>query len=223
MADQPIQLISSELCPYVQRAAITLLEKGVPFERIHIDLTAKPSWFKRLSPLGKVPLLRVGDEVLFESMPIVEYIEESYPPQLHAPDPITRARDRAWIEFGSTILADIWSIETTADRQTFDTKLALVRSKFERLESQLSSGPFFRGAGFSIVDAVYAPIFRYFDVFETIAPMRPSESLPRINDWRSALRARASVQQAVDYDYAERLIAFVFKHNGSLAKIARNN
>ncbi|TIL70649.1 MAG: glutathione S-transferase family protein, partial [Mesorhizobium sp.] len=52
-------LVSHHLCPYVQRAAISLAEKDVSFERLTIDLANKPAWFKAISPLGKVPLLRV--------------------------------------------------------------------------------------------------------------------------------------------------------------------
>ena len=48
------KLISFKLCPYVQRAAIVLLEKGVPFHRININLAAKPDWFLNMSPNGKV-------------------------------------------------------------------------------------------------------------------------------------------------------------------------
>lgn len=54
-----LKLISHKLCPYVQRAVIALKEKGVPFERIDIDLADKPDWFLKLSPLGKVPVLVV--------------------------------------------------------------------------------------------------------------------------------------------------------------------
>jgi len=54
---QKLTLISHHLCPYVQRAAIALGEKGAPFERILIDLANKPDWFLKISPLGKVPLL----------------------------------------------------------------------------------------------------------------------------------------------------------------------
>ena len=53
--DQP------QLCPYVQRAVIALTEKGVSFERIDIDLADKPDWFLAISPLGKTPVLLVGD------------------------------------------------------------------------------------------------------------------------------------------------------------------
>jgi len=55
------RLISHKLCPYVQRAVIALTEKGVAFERIDVDLANKPDWFLRLSPLGKTPVLQVGD------------------------------------------------------------------------------------------------------------------------------------------------------------------
>ena len=219
MADRRLELVSFELCPYVQRAAITLIEKGVPFERTHVDLSAKPDWFKALSPLGKVPLLKVGDDiVLFESIPILEYLDDVYAPRLHPEDPVERARDRAWIEFGSSILADIWVIETTSDLPAYRAKLGQVRIKFERLEAELGDGPFFHGTAFCIIDAVYAPIFRYFDVFETIAPMRPFTGLSKLTAWRCALDRRPSVQQAVVADYGERLVAFVVKHGGALAK-----
>jgi glutathione S-transferase len=59
-------LISHDLCPYVQRAVITLCEKGVSFERTYVDLANKPDWFLAISPLGKTPVLKIGDEVLFE-------------------------------------------------------------------------------------------------------------------------------------------------------------
>src|SRR6266404_4916849 len=90
-----LTLVSHHLCPYVQRAAISLAEKGMPFERISIDLANKPAWFRATSPLGKVPLLRVngnGNEtVIFESAVILEFLEETAANPLHPADPLTRA------------------------------------------------------------------------------------------------------------------------------------
>ena len=76
-----LTLISHPLCPFAQRAAIVLLEKGVGFERVNVDLSAKPDWFLALSPTGKVPVLKVPqanaeDAVLFESVVICEYLVE---------------------------------------------------------------------------------------------------------------------------------------------------
>src|SRR5689334_15487891 len=71
----PLVLVSHPLCPYVQRAAIVLLEKGVPFERRDVDLARKPAWFLDISPLGKTPVLLAGGEAIFESAVICEYLD----------------------------------------------------------------------------------------------------------------------------------------------------
>lgn len=216
MTDIPT-LVSFDLCPYVQRAAITLLEKGVPFNRVTIDLANKPDWFKAISPLGKVPLLRVGDTVLFESSPIVEYLDEVHVPRLHPADPLVRARHRAMVEMASSMLADVWVIETTADTKAFDDRVAQLRQKAGRIEAMLSDGPYFAGAAFSIVDAVFAPLFRYFDTFDRFMDAPVFRDLPRLSAWRSALAKRPSVRDAVVADYGERLEAFVRRHNRVLA------
>ncbi|TIV94175.1 MAG: glutathione S-transferase family protein, partial [Mesorhizobium sp.] len=94
-----LTLVSHHLCPYVQRAAIALAEKGVPLERVNVDLADKPEWFRAISPLGKVPLLRVrhghSEEVIFESAVILEFLEETEANPLHPADPLARARHRA--------------------------------------------------------------------------------------------------------------------------------
>lgn len=213
-----LTLVSIPLCPYVQRAAIVLAEKGVPFERRYVDLAERPAWFTTVSPLGKVPLLMVGDDVLFESSPIVEYLEETEGSTLHPPTPIDRAKHRAWMEFGSAILADIWTIETTADQKAFDGALAQLRRKFARLEQELGDGPFFAGARFSLVDAVFAPVFRYFDVFEEIRDLGVFMGLERIQAWRRQLAERASVRNAVVPEYSELLKAFLKRKAGILAQ-----
>lgn len=59
MSTHDLTLISHPLCPFVQRSAIVLLEKNVPFDRVNVDLSAKPDWFLALSLTGKVPLLKV--------------------------------------------------------------------------------------------------------------------------------------------------------------------
>jgi glutathione S-transferase len=210
-----LTLVSHHLCPYVQRAAIALTEKGAAFERVSIDLAAKPDWFDAISPLGKVPLLRVArpgqeEAVLFESAVICELIEETQAgPALHPADPIERARHRAWIEFGSSILADIYAVETTPDAALFERKWRALADKFARLEEVLGAGPYFAGARFSLVDAAFGPVFRYFDVLDEIADLGILVGKPRVAAWRRALAARPSVRSAVAADYPERLRRFL--------------
>jgi glutathione S-transferase len=219
MRDEKITLVSFDLCPYVQRAAIVLAEKNVPFERVDIDLENKPDWFLKISPRGKVPLLKVGEEVLFESAAIVEYLDETEEPRLHPGNPVAKARHRAWMEFGSAVLADIWTLETTADRVAFDNAVAGLKDKFARIEAELGDGRYFAGDVFSIVDAVFAPAFRYFDVFDEIADLGVFDGLPKVRTWRAELARRASVRNAVVADYNDRLRAFLRRKDGLLARL----
>jgi glutathione S-transferase len=217
-------LVSHALCPYVQRAAIALAEKGVPFERVTIDLADKPVWFRAISPLGKVPLLRVRDDaghetVLFESAVICEYLEETAPgPKLHPADPLERARARGWIEFGSAILADIWGLETAPDAATFEAMRSALAAKFAIIETAVV-GPFFAGDRFSLVDAVFGPIFRYFDVLDAIADTGVFAATPRASAWRRDLAAHQSVRDAVGPDYPKRLRAFLERHDAWLLRL----
>jgi glutathione S-transferase len=220
-----LKLISHKLCPYVQRAVIALSEKGVPFERIDIDLAKKPDWFLRISPLGKVPVLTVaiepGEVALFESNVICEYIEETQAgPKLHPLDPLKRAEHRAWMEFGSAILGDLWGLETTTDAAMFESKRQAVAAKFARVEAALCDGPFFAGAHFSLVDAVFAPIFRYFDVFDELTELGVFRDTPKVRKWRSELAQRPSVRGAVRADYPDLLRAFLARHDAHLLKVA---
>lgn len=221
-----LALISHHLCPYVQRAAIVLAEKRVGFERLYIDLADKPDWFRRISPLGKVPLLLVRCEdwdeaAIFESSVICEYLDETQAGvTLHPADPLERARHRAWIAFGSSILADLWRLETSTDSATYDVQRKVLGDKFARLEAELDAVPYFAGNRFSMVDAAYAPAFRYFDVFDTIRDTEVFAHTPKVLAWRRALAARASVANAVPADYADRLRAFLAKHDAYLLKLA---
>jgi glutathione S-transferase len=229
MFQPALTLVSHHLCPYVQRAAIALLEKTVPFQRINIDLAQKPDWFLEISPLGKVPLLRIrrsdsSQEVLFESSVICEYLEETRDgPRLHPADPLTRARHRGWMEFGSSILSDLWVYETTQDPAQLDAKRTVLASRFATIEAELASGPYFAGSDFCLVDAVYAPIFRYFDVFDTIGDSGIFTGLERLKTWRKALAERPSVKAAVEEDYPERLMAFLKRHDAALLQQASSS
>lgn len=216
-----LTLVSYDLCPYVQRAAIALAEKGVTFRRVDIDLSDKPGWFRAISPLGKVPLLRVGDDVLFESAAIVEFIEETTPNPLHPRDPLQRARHRAWMEFGSSVLADIWVLETTPDQAAFADRRDVLKDKFGQIDRTLSSGPYFAGAPFSFVDVVFAPVFRYFATFERFVDLGLFDVAPKVAAWREALAQRPSVVRAVVPDYSARLEAFLRETKGWMAGLTQ--
>ena len=211
-------LVSHHLCPYVQRAAIALAERDVPFRRETVDLANKPDWFKAISPTGKVPLLIVdGQYVLFESAAICDYLDETLPTRLHPDDPIERARHRAWIEFASATLNDIAGLYSARDEAAFEGKLHDLTARFRRVEEELPDGPFFAGPKFSLVDAAFGPVFRYFDVVETFFETGVFAGTPKTLAWREALSQRPSVRNAVSPDYGARLRSFVLARNSYLS------
>lgn len=219
-ADQaPLVLASHALCPYVQRAAIVLAEKGVAFERREVNLADKPAWFLAVSPLGKTPVLLVAGEPVFESAVICEYLDETQSPRLHPDDALERARHRGWIEFASALLNTIAGFYTAADDTALRKKCDELRERLRQLERELERrpGPYFAGAPFSLVDAAFGPVFRYFDVFERIADFGFFERTPRLLAWRRALALRDSVRRAVAPDYPERLLAFLQARRSALS------
>ena len=204
-----LQLISHNLCPYVQRAAIVLAEKQQPYERIEIDLKNKPGWFIAISPLGKTPVLLVDGKPIFESAVICEYLDDTLPPALHPQDALVRAQHRSWMEFGSSMLNAIAGFYNAANDDTLAVKVLDIRLKFVQLENVLASGPYFAGSSFSIVDAVFGPVFRYFDVFDKIGEFGFFNGTPKVSAWRAALALRPSVKAAARADYDELLVAFL--------------
>jgi glutathione S-transferase len=215
-----LTLVSHTLCPYVQRAAIVMTEKTVQFARRDIDLANKPAWFLAISPLGKTPVLLVGETAIFESAVICEYLDETTAPRLHPADALARARHRSWIEFASMILNTIAGFYNAADTRTLATKRDELRRRFAQLESELGeagSGPYFAGEDFGLVDAAFGPVFRYFDVFDRIDDFGFFSATPKLSAWRAALEARESVRQAVAPDYPLLLTAFLKARNSALS------
>jgi glutathione S-transferase len=214
----PLVLVSHALCPYVQRAAIVLTEKGLPFERRDIDFANKPAWFLAVSPLGKTPVLLVDSAAIFESAVICEYLEDTALPRLHPHDAVRRAQHRAWIEFGSALLNAIAAFYTAADETSLQARAADIRARLGQIEAALGDGPYFGGDAFGMVDAAFAPAFRYFDTFDRIGDFGFWNGVPKVMRWREALAVRPSVAAAVSPEYAERLRGFLRARGSALSQ-----
>ncbi len=216
------QLISHHLCPYVQRAVIVLQEQEIPFKRRNIDLANKPEWFLKLSPLGKVPLLLVDDDtVLFESAVIAEYLNEVSNGKMLAKDALLKARQRAWVEFASSSIVNIGQIYNAPDDETFNAAYESLGDKWKTLEANLATGKWFGGNDFSLVDAAFAPVFRYFDVIEPLTGIDFFKDVRKVRRWRANLATRPSVRNAVANDYEQRLIGFLANRDSTVGNLAR--
>ena len=110
--------------------------------------------------------------MIFEFPVILEYLEETQPAPLHPHEPLERARHRSGIEFGSSILNRIAGFYNAKTDEALEAEARSLAGLFARVENELADGPWFSGERFSLVDAVYGPIFRYFDVFDRIRRVR---------------------------------------------------
>jgi len=162
-------------------------------------------------------VLLVGDAAIFESAVILEYLEETQPKPLHPADPLRRAEHRAWIEFASAVLNDIAGFYAAPNEAAFKAKASQLEQRFARLEARVAASPWFDGATFSLVDAVFGPVFRYFDVFDEIADFGILAGKPKLARWRKSLAARPSVRNAVSADYPALLRDFLGRRNSWLS------
>lgn len=224
MNQQNLHLITHVLCPYVQRSIITLEEKGISYTRTDIDLAVKPVWFKQKSPMGKVPILLIDEKhTLFESAIICEYLDEITPGSLHPVDSLEKAYHRAWIEFGSSILNKISNLYNAKEASHFQNIHTEIQSKFRLIERELSGNSFFSGETFHLIDAVYGPIFRYFDVFDTFTKLNTFNDCPKCLLWRNVLKQRRSVKKSVSKDYSNRLIAFLINRESYISQLIEDD
>ena len=190
------ELVSFKICPFVQRSVIILQEKGTDFDITYINLKEPPEWFKTISPLGKVPVLKVGDEVVFESAVIMEYLDEVNPPSLHPADPLRKAHNRAWIEFASTLLMCQFNMVMAKEQEAGDKAEQELRDKLALVNKQVK-GPLFNGEAFSMIDAAYAPLFMRIALLEQWQPMGLLKEMPKLQTWSEQLLARPAVQNSV--------------------------
>jgi glutathione S-transferase len=186
----------------VQRAVIVLRAKAIDFEVTYINLRDKPDWFLEISPHGKVPVLKVNDDILFESNAIAEYLEETTEPRLHPSDPIKRARNRAWTDFTPDFAKSLSGVYYTKSAAELQAGVEAAPTTLAKVEEALGSergndGPYFNGTELCLVDAAYAPFFQRFDMVEQKIKTGLLDSFPRVKAWSEALLSNPVVTGAV--------------------------
>ena len=191
---------------------IVLRAKNVEFDVTYIDLRNKPDWFLEISPHGKVPVLQVDGEPLFESNAIAEYLEEVATPHLHPADPIKRARNRAWTDFVPTFAGGISGIYYTKTEEGAEKREKVERQRLDKLEEALAvergnDGPFFNGSQISLVDAAYAPFLQRFLIVDQWLASGLLNDYPLVSAWAKALTESNVVQGSVPDNFYEEFTA----------------
>ena len=200
---------------------IVLRAKAVEFDVTYINLREKPDWFLEISPHGKVPVLKVDGEPLFESNAIAEYLDEVVEPQLHPADPIKRARNRAWTDFVPDFASGLSGIYYTKTQTEMSAALEAAPAQLAKVENALAvergnDGPYFNGREICLVDAAYAPFFQRFAIVDNKLETGLLEKFPRLKAWNDALLSTDQVTGSVPESFEEEFIANL-KRQGFLA------
>ena len=183
------------------RVKIVLHEKGLPYDRVTLDLAKKEQKtpeFLRLNPYGKVPVIDDGGNVLFESCIINEYLDEKYPnPPLMPKDPYLRARGRVLVDYGLNHIHEAyWALrieilkkESERSTSLIEEKRQTLRNMLRYLEDALGEKSYFLGE-ISLTDIDLWPRFSRMEAWGVL----PTPSLPRLNGWLQRMKERPSIK-----------------------------
>jgi glutathione S-transferase len=196
-----IEIYSSVLCPFAYRSRLTLLEKGIPFKPIEIDLQNKPANFLDISPYGKVPVLKHGNHRVWESAIINEYLNDVFPePPLLPSDPMLRAQARIWINFADTrLFAATYKLLHSQDPQPQTAALTELAEHLRFIEHEALSKisdrePYWLGKEVSLVDLTFYPWFEQITILEHFRGFQLPAGLDRLQHWWAAVADRQSVR-----------------------------
>ena len=149
-----------------RKVRIALLEKGLEFERINVDLTKKeqknPEYLK-IHPYGQVPALDDEGFIVYDSTVINEYLEDEYPyPRLMPEDSEGRARARLMEDFRDNwfnprfveIIHEMRKPEGERDAKRIDQAKTEIGNCFDRIEKALEGREYLAGP-FSLADIAF--------------------------------------------------------------------
>jgi len=189
---------------------VALAEAGQPFEArkvILADREQDSAWFRALNPLGRVPVLEVGDTVVTETIAILSYAAHSNPDARLLPfgDPLAVAKAyefMAWLASSVHVtIAQLWRTERFVDEAA--AAVAVKAAAPERLEKAFRSieqglaEPWALGAEFSLIDGYLGVFFRWAQRLEM-----DMSAFPRWSEHQAALLARPSAISALAIEQA---------------------
>ena len=154
-------LFSDPTDHYCQRVRIVLEEKGISSEIIDTDKNNINAEILEVSPYSTLPVLVDRDVCLYDSVTLMEYLDERFPhPPLLPVYPVARANIRLYIK---RIANDWCSIfDRLLDEKLKDAEEKKLKKNLKALmvaaNPIFKEKPFFMNEDFSLVDCCIAPI-----------------------------------------------------------------
>ncbi|XP_040290697.1 glutathione S-transferase omega-1-like isoform X1 [Bufo bufo] len=192
-----IRIYGMRFCPYVQRAILVLVAKGIKHEVVNINLKNKPDWFFEKSPLGLVPSIETSDDkIIYESLIICDYLDEAFPGvKLTPADPYEKAQQKILLEQFNEVRILAFNILLARTKNEDYTELKTrVFEKFKPFEEVLTKRniPYLGGESLSMIDYMIWPWFERLHVSDITEVL---EKMPRINAWYKLMLQDPAVKQ----------------------------
>lgn len=194
-----IKLYTFPLSTNSRKVRIALLEKGLEFERINIDLAKReqknPEYLK-IHPFGQVPALDDEGFIVYDSTIINEYLEDEYPyPALMPEDSEGRARARLMEDLRDTrfnppfvkLMYEMRKPEGERDANALTGAHAEINQCFERIEKELQGKEYLAGS-FSLGDIAFMANFDFLERLQISVDPKYANTIA----WIARLKARPS-------------------------------
>ena len=164
--------------------------------------------FAALNPMRRVPVLRDGDAVVWESHTLLRYLANRFDDgTLYPREPLPRSQVERWMDWAQTSLQPafmdlFWGFyrmpAEQRDHAAIDAALLRCREAFEILDCRLGDAPYLAGEAFTLADITSGvSLYRYFNLG------KPVDEPPRVMDWYGRLQQRAAFRQAVMQPFGE--------------------
>ncbi len=210
-----IILYTAALSQNAVRPELVLLEKGISFEKVQVELLAgehKQPAYGEITPRRQVPTLVYGEGdkaiTLYESVAIIQFLDDMHPePPLMPPVSEPAMRAIAWMrisEFQQKLDSKNVFGSVIFGKQTREQLGARVDALFEELprwDAYVGDGPFLCGIQFTLADIAVFPLLMHFEALG----YDYSKHTPSLFAYMNHCKARPSVVQS---GWVETFLAF---------------
>lgn len=195
---------------YTRAVIMALLEKRVDYTLVHVDMDKEehkaPEHLAR-HPFGLLPAFQHGDFAIYETVPILNYIDDAFPGSRLAPADIQRRTRSAQImsvinSYGyrpmvwGVFVARTFPRSATVDEKAIAEAVPKVKLALKAIEGlMLNPDPFLVGRQISLADLLLVPIMHYFAGTPEGAKILPQ--YPKLMAWHTIIQSRPSVLETV--------------------------
>ena len=193
-------LYGSQESVYCAIVILVLNQKDIQFQFHPVDVFDKhgvPENHLARHPFGKIPVLQLGDFLLYETRAIIRYIDDSWPEPPLLP---ASALDRARVEQIMSVLDSyayqtmVWDVyvqgskEEGVDERRIANGLAQSEKCLQAIGRYQCSDSHLVGRSLSLADFYVYPMLKYFSQTKQGADLLTK--FPRINLWLDSMSAR---------------------------------